>query len=190
MFDRSMAAFVRSFFLPKTVEEQLAINQSLERTWKYRLQEKMPTRMEILYNRDRRAEGNRTARLSTVRGRVQGQGGTDHKSNMHAAILLFIYADDKAAFVQLGQAEMPCIFIFDLIDTRSLVQFTEFSLDRTQLNRTANKRTLTTDGGFLFYQNNNILVYCLKSTDNLEKNETCSAFVFKIMLYTYLWSIN
>jgi hypothetical protein len=55
--------------------------------------------MEILYNRDRRAEGNRTARLSTVRGRVQGQGGTDHKSNMHAAILLFIYADDKAAFV-------------------------------------------------------------------------------------------
>jgi hypothetical protein len=59
----------------------------------------MPTRMEILYNRDRRAEGNRTARLSTVRGRVQGQGGTDHKSNMHAAILLFIYADDKAAFV-------------------------------------------------------------------------------------------
>lgn len=26
MFDRSMAAFVRSFFLPKTVEEQLAIN--------------------------------------------------------------------------------------------------------------------------------------------------------------------
>jgi len=53
----------------------------------------MPTWMEIL---NRAGEGKGIEQQGSVQYGGRVQGGTDHTSNMHAALQPFFYADDKA----------------------------------------------------------------------------------------------
>lgn len=83
-------------------------------------------------------EGNRTARLGTVRG----EGTVQYRVAQITQVTCmqpFFYADDKARCLSRSSRNAFVISILNLIDTRSLV--VQFSLDRTQVTECKQKVT-------------------------------------------------